>query len=122
MDVAELSMFLDTLGMGKGTQSEMEFETAANAVKNMTDLDDAQRLQLYGLYKQGTVGDVNCIQPSESDVVGAAKWYFYLFKRFSCFWLLSVLLFYSCSVRFHNIDYFTFTTVSGRPVTRKCNY
>ena len=74
MDVAELSMFLDTLGMGKGTQSDIEFENAANSVKNMKDLDDVQRLQLYGLYKQGTVGDINCNVPSASDVVGTAKW------------------------------------------------
>ena len=74
MDVAELSMFLDTLGMGKGTQSDLEFEAAANAVKSMKDLDDAQRLQLYGLYKQATVGDINSTEPSASDVVGAAKW------------------------------------------------
>ena len=74
MDVAELSMFLDTLGMGKGTQSDLEFADAANAVKSMKDLDDAQRLQLYGLYKQATVGDINSTEPSASDVVGAAKW------------------------------------------------
>ena len=64
MDVAELSMFLDTLGMGKGTQSDLEFENAANSVKNMKDIDDVQRLQLYGLYRQGTVGDINCNVPS----------------------------------------------------------
>ena len=74
MDVAELSMFLDTLGMGKGDQSDVEFETAVKTVNKMEDLDDAQRLQLYGLYKQATVGDVSCEQPSELDIVAVSKW------------------------------------------------
>lgn len=75
MDVAELSMFLDTLGVGKGDQSTIEFEEAAAAVKSCKNLDDAQKLQLYGLYKQSTVGDVTTDRPPLLDFVGAAKWY-----------------------------------------------
>lgn len=75
MDVAELSMFLDTLGMGKGDQSTSEFEEAAAAVKSCKNLDDTQKLQLYGLYKQSTVGDVQTDRPSLLDFTGAAKWY-----------------------------------------------
>jgi acyl-CoA-binding protein len=74
MDIAELSMFLDSLGVGKGEQSQSEFEEAANAVKEMKNLDDAQKLQLYGLYKQSTVGDVTTERPSMLDFAGAAKW------------------------------------------------
>jgi acyl-CoA-binding protein len=75
MDVAELSMFLDTLGMGKSDALGKDFEDAANSVKNMKNLDDAQKLQLYGLYKQSTVGDVQISRPSQLDFAGAAKWY-----------------------------------------------
>ena len=75
MDIAELSMFLDSLGVGKGEQSPLEFEEAANAVKDMKHLDDAQKLQLYGLYKQSTVGDVSSNRPSMLDFAGAAKWW-----------------------------------------------
>ena len=75
MDVAELSMFLDTLGVGKGDESKNEFEEAAAAVKSCKNLDDAQKLQLYGLYKQSTVGDVTTDRPSLLDFAGAAKWY-----------------------------------------------
>ena len=74
MDIAELSMFLDSLGVGKGEQSQSEFEEAANAVKEMKNLDDVQKLQLYGLYKQSTVGDVTTDRPSMLDFAGAAKW------------------------------------------------
>ena len=75
MDIAELSMFLDSLGVGKGEQSQSEFEEAANTVKEMKNLDDAQKLQLYGLYKQSTVGDVTTERPSMLDFAGAAKWF-----------------------------------------------
>lgn len=74
MDIAELSMFLDSLGVGKGEQSQSEFEEAASAVKEMKNLDDVQKLQLYGLYKQSTVGDVTSDRPSMLDFAGAAKW------------------------------------------------
>ena len=86
MDIAELSMFLDSLGVGKGEQSQEEFEEAANAVKEMKDLDDAQKLQLYGLYKQSTVGDVTCNRPSMLDFAGAAKWWTVLdyMKQIKC--------------------------------------
>lgn len=67
-------MFLDSLGVGKGEQSQSEFEEAANAVKEMKNLDDVQKLQLYGLYKQSTVGDVTTDRPSMLDFAGAAKW------------------------------------------------
>lgn len=74
MDVAELSMFLDTLGAGESDALGKDFEDAANRVKDMKNLDDSQKLQLYGLFKQATVGDVQSSRPSLLDFAGAAKW------------------------------------------------
>jgi acyl-CoA-binding protein len=36
--------------------------------------DNNTLLQLYALYKQATVGDVNTSRPSQFDFVGRAKW------------------------------------------------
>jgi acyl-CoA-binding protein len=74
MDVAELSMFLESLEPG-ATVSPEEFERAAETVKHMKGLDNDQRLQLYGLYKQSTVGNINISKPYFFDAVGAAKWW-----------------------------------------------
>ena len=53
----------------------MNFEEAAERVKNLsTKPSDNTMLELYGLYKQGTVGDVNTERPSFWDLVGKAKW------------------------------------------------
>jgi hypothetical protein len=45
-----------------------------NKNEGLKDIDDTQRLQLYGLYKQSTIGDVNCDRPNVLDFVGTAKW------------------------------------------------
>lgn len=37
-------------------------------------LSDKDKLELYGLYKQGTVGACNIPKPSVLDMIGAAKW------------------------------------------------
>lgn len=37
----------------------MDFETAVVEVKKLTYCSDSDKLKLYGLYKQVTVGDVN---------------------------------------------------------------
>ena len=53
----------------------MNFEQAAERVKKLsTTPSDTIMLQLYGLYKQATVGDVNTERPSFWDLVGKAKW------------------------------------------------
>jgi diazepam-binding inhibitor (GABA receptor modulating acyl-CoA-binding protein) len=52
-----------------------EFIAAAEAVQNLpTKPDDKTLLQLYGLYKQATVGDINTPRPGLFDVKGKAKW------------------------------------------------
>lgn len=54
---------------------EQEF---ANAVRSVTHLpytpDNDVLLELYGYYKQATVGDNNTNKPSWFDMKGSAKW------------------------------------------------
>ena len=56
--------------------TELEvFEQAAGAAKSLPERpDDATMLQLYALYKQGSVGDVQGEKPGFFDFVGAAKY------------------------------------------------
>ena len=50
------------------------FESAAIAVKSLTNRpDDNTMLKLYGLYKQGSAGDVEGEKPGFFDFVGVAK-------------------------------------------------
>jgi diazepam-binding inhibitor (GABA receptor modulating acyl-CoA-binding protein) len=52
-----------------------QFLQAAEAVKTLQNKPDNDTLgQLYGLYKQATVGDNNTPQPSMIDFKGTAKW------------------------------------------------
>jgi acyl-CoA-binding protein len=52
-----------------------DFERAAAAAKALPDRQDDQTLlQLYALYKQGSVGDVQGAKPGFFDFVGAAKY------------------------------------------------
>ena len=52
-----------------------QFEAAAANSKNLTNRPDtATMLKLYGLYKQGGVGDNGEKKPGFSDMVGRAKW------------------------------------------------
>jgi acyl-CoA-binding protein len=56
------------------TESEL-FESAAVAVKALQERpDDATLLELYALYKQGSVGDVSGPKPGFFDFVGTAKY------------------------------------------------
>ena len=51
------------------------FESAAEAVKTLDQRpDDRTMLQLYALYKQGSLGDVTGDKPGFFDFVGAAKY------------------------------------------------
>lgn len=51
------------------------FEQAAAAAQSLPEKpDDATLLQLYALYKQATVGDVQGEKPGFFDFVGAAKY------------------------------------------------
>ncbi|MGJ7548553.1 acyl-CoA-binding protein [Pseudomonas alloputida] len=52
-----------------------EFNKAAEEVKQLqTKPTDAEMLELYGLYKQATVGDINTTRPGMFDVQGKARW------------------------------------------------
>ena len=52
-----------------------QFEAAAANSKNLTNRpDNATMLKLYGLYKQGSVGDNSDKKPGFGDMVGRAKW------------------------------------------------
>ena len=41
-----------------------QFNNAAENVKSLSFVSDDNKLKLYGLYKQATVGDVNTARPS----------------------------------------------------------
>ena len=51
-----------------------QFEAAAARVQKLTKLGNDEKLRFYGLYKQGTGGDVQSKRPGMLDMVGAAKW------------------------------------------------
>jgi len=52
-----------------------EFETAAANIKKLkVKPTDDEMLQLYSLFKQATVGDVNTARPGMLDFTGKAKW------------------------------------------------
>ena len=53
----------------------MNFEQAAESVKTLSETpSDAILLELYGLYKQATIGNINIPRPSFWDLTGKAKW------------------------------------------------
>jgi diazepam-binding inhibitor (GABA receptor modulating acyl-CoA-binding protein) len=41
---------------------------------NIKGLKDEEKLELYALFKQATVGDVNTARPGFFDLTGKAKW------------------------------------------------
>ncbi|KAJ8025156.1 Acyl-CoA-binding protein [Holothuria leucospilota] len=52
-----------------------EFNKAAEDAKKLTvKPSDSDLLELYGLFKQVTVGDVNTERPGMFDMKGKAKW------------------------------------------------
>ncbi|OXU17937.1 hypothetical protein TSAR_016557 [Trichomalopsis sarcophagae] len=54
---------------------EQRFEDAAELVKTLTKRPtDLELLELYALFKQATVGDVNTGRPGMFDLKGKAKW------------------------------------------------
>ncbi|XP_030012871.1 acyl-CoA-binding domain-containing protein 7 [Sphaeramia orbicularis] len=54
---------------------QAEFEKVAEDVKKVkTRPSDQELLDLYGLYKQAVVGDVNINRPGMADLKGKAKW------------------------------------------------
>lgn len=57
-----------------------KFEAAAKKLQEepgmgiANSLDDAKKLEIYALYKQGLIGDVNTERPGMLDFKGKAKW------------------------------------------------
>ena len=52
-----------------------EFEKAAADVRNLKQRpENEELLELYGLFKQATVGDCNTDRPGMFDMKGRAKW------------------------------------------------
>ena len=57
------------------TDKAKYFEKAAEDVKkHVKECPDSKKLELYGLYKQVTVGDCNTEKPGMLDFKGKAKW------------------------------------------------
>ena len=57
------------------TEINSRFEQASIAAKSLPERPDNDTLlQLYALYKQGSVGDVSGAKPGLFDFVGAAKY------------------------------------------------
>lgn len=53
----------------------MSFDAAAEKAKTLTNLSNEQKLELYKLFKQATVGDINTSRPTGMfDMAGKAKW------------------------------------------------
>lgn len=50
------------------------FETTANRVFELEVVSDENKLKLYGLFKQSTMGNNKTSQPSMLDFKGKAKW------------------------------------------------
>eukprot|EP00744_Colponema_vietnamica_P002261 GILI01003585.1.p1 GENE.GILI01003585.1~~GILI01003585.1.p1 ORF type:complete len:102 (-),score=42.33 GILI01003585.1:65-337(-) len=51
-----------------------KFDLAAELVRTLSDVSNENLLKLYGLYKQGTVGDNTTSRPGMFDMKGKAKW------------------------------------------------
>ena len=57
------------------TDLEKEFNAKADAVRNLeSGPGNDKLLELYGLFKQSTVGDVNTARPGMLDMKGKSKW------------------------------------------------
>jgi len=54
---------------------EANFKQAAEDVKALTKSPtNEEKLQVYSLFKQGTIGDCNTERPGMFDMTGKAKW------------------------------------------------
>ncbi|XP_041120022.1 acyl-CoA-binding protein-like [Polyodon spathula] len=55
--------------------SQADFDKAAEEVKKLkSQPSDQEMLEIYSLFKQATVGDVNTARPGMLDFKGKAKW------------------------------------------------
>jgi len=56
-------------------QNSNEFLNAADIVKKLTtDPTNIEKGQLYGLYKQATIGNINIEKPSNINIIAVQKW------------------------------------------------
>ena len=55
---------------------ESKFNTAATEIKKLSEdpFSNEQKLKIYSLYKQGTIGDCNTTKPGILNPTGRAKW------------------------------------------------
>jgi acyl-CoA-binding protein len=74
MDLADLALILEGVDAESITSDSPQFKEAASRVSALHGLDNETQLQLYGLYKQSIIGNVNTSKPWAIDVVGSAKW------------------------------------------------
>eukprot|EP01038_Epipyxis_sp_PR26KG_P013897 gene13897-18634_t len=72
MDLEELTMMLETLD--SSSVSDEEFERASHLAKQIKHLDNEQKLLLYGLYKQSTIGDIDIPKPAFYELTNTSKW------------------------------------------------
>jgi diazepam-binding inhibitor (GABA receptor modulator, acyl-CoA-binding protein) len=73
----EASAFHPPENFPENTMADLKakFEAAAANSKNLTERpDNATLLNIYALYKQGSVGDNTEKKPGFADMVGRAKW------------------------------------------------
>jgi acyl-CoA-binding protein len=63
-----------TKGGSESLSLQEQFQMCSENVKHVTNITDEQKLGLYGLYKQATVGHCNTASPGFFDFVGKAKW------------------------------------------------
>ena len=64
-----------TVADPKIMSNSAEFEKAAEDIRKLTKRpENEELLQLYGLFKQATVGDCNTDRPGMFDPKGRAKW------------------------------------------------
>ena len=71
MDIEELAMMLESIDVAG--VSEDQFELARENAKKCK-LEDDQKLALYGLFKQATIGNNIDKEPYSIDFVAHAKW------------------------------------------------
>ena len=73
MDLKEVQTVIESSDLK--AVSKDEFMAAAQRIKAVKTLNQDQQLLLYGLYKQGTVGDVNTPQPYAFNITDSLKWF-----------------------------------------------
>jgi hypothetical protein len=73
MNLEAMTTLMDTIEDKPVTDEE--FESASTQAAALEGLSNELRLLFYGLYKQGTVGDINTTAPWAIEMVKRAKWY-----------------------------------------------